>query len=112
MINDRQNRFRFYAYEPMVIAQKFIINSAVFISEVRVRARYELFKTYSINKGAGHSYTNRCIITGHPRVPFRKFRVSRMEFRRLAKSGFFKGFRKSSWLIIFNIIKCDLFIIW
>lgn len=94
---DRLNRYKFYKFESQIRVKKFIINSTFFISEVRVKARYELFRLYD-KFSVGYNYTNRCIITGHSRVPFRKFKVSRMEFRRLAKIGVLKGLTKSSWL--------------
>lgn len=94
---DRYNRISFYKTEVKSCVNKFVINSVFFDSEIRIRARYTLFK-FSDRFLLGHNYTNRCVFTGHPKVPFREFRVSRMEFRRLAKTGFLKGLQKSSWL--------------
>lgn len=93
---DRVHRFNIYSHEPRVSANKFVVNSPVFSSDLRVRSRYLLFALHD-KYTLGHNYQNRCLITGHPRVSFRKFRISRMEFRRLAKVGFLKGLVKSSW---------------
>jgi small subunit ribosomal protein S14 len=40
---------------------------------------------------------NRCLVTGRPRAFFRKFQLSRLEFRRLAHKGMIPGVTKSSW---------------
>jgi len=40
---------------------------------------------------------NRCQVTGRPRSYYRKFGVSRLVFRRLARRGELPGVRKSSW---------------
>ena len=103
---DRIDRFKFYKFEAVMSAKKFIINSAFFLSEIRVKARYEIFFLFDKYK-VSRNYTNRCLLTGHPKVAFRKYRISRMEFRRLAKIGVLKGLRKSSWLFF----KCVRFLI-
>ena len=40
---------------------------------------------------------NRCLLTGRPRGYLRKFRLSRLAFRRLALQGMIPGVTKSSW---------------
>ena len=40
---------------------------------------------------------NRCLLTGRSRAYLRKFRLSRLEFRRLALQGMISGVTKSSW---------------
>lgn len=96
MLRDRSVRFNFYKTELSVCVNKYIINSTQFPSEIRVKSRFNLFKLHD-RVGLGHNYTNRCIITGHPKVAFQKLRLSRMEFRRAAKLGYLRGFRKSGW---------------
>ena len=40
---------------------------------------------------------NRCLLTGRSRGYLRRFRLSRLEFRRLALQGMISGVTKSSW---------------
>jgi small subunit ribosomal protein S14 len=40
---------------------------------------------------------NRCILTGRPRSILRNWKVSRIAFRDLGRSGKISGLRKSSW---------------
>ncbi|MGB0452328.1 MAG: 30S ribosomal protein S14 [Bacteriovoracaceae bacterium] len=40
---------------------------------------------------------NRCAVTGRPRGFYRDFKLSRLEFRRLALKGMIPGVTKSSW---------------
>lgn len=40
---------------------------------------------------------NRCELTGRPRAFYRKFRLSRIQFRELALRGMIPGVTKSSW---------------
>lgn len=40
---------------------------------------------------------NRCLLTGRSRAYLRRFRLSRLEFRRLALQGMISGVTKSSW---------------
>ena len=40
---------------------------------------------------------NRCLLTGRSRGYLRKFRLSRLAFRRLALQGMISGVTKSSW---------------
>ena len=42
-------------------------------------------------------YRNRCDVTGRPRAYMRKFRMSRLTFRKLAHEGKIPGVTKSSW---------------
>ncbi len=39
----------------------------------------------------------RCLLTGRPRGYYRRFKVSRMVFRKLAHQGELPGVRKASW---------------
>ena len=40
---------------------------------------------------------SRCMVTGRPRAVYKKFGLSRLEFRRLALKGMLPGVTKSSW---------------
>lgn len=42
-------------------------------------------------------HRNRCVLTGRPRAYYRKFRLSRIQFRELALKGMLPGVTKSSW---------------
>lgn len=42
-------------------------------------------------------YRNRCMLTGRPRAYYRKFGISRIVLRDLARQGMIPGMRKSSW---------------
>ncbi|HMQ11386.1 MAG TPA: 30S ribosomal protein S14 [Oligoflexia bacterium] len=40
---------------------------------------------------------NRCLLSGRPRGNYRKFKLSRLMFRKLASEGQISGVRKASW---------------
>lgn len=40
---------------------------------------------------------NRCQLTGRPRAYYRKFKISRLRFRKLALEGMIPGVTKASW---------------
>jgi small subunit ribosomal protein S14 len=40
---------------------------------------------------------NRCQITGRPKAVYRKYLLSRMQFREMAHQGLIPGVRKASW---------------
>lgn len=42
-------------------------------------------------------YRNRCMLTGRARAYYRKFGVSRIVLRDLARQGMIPGMRKASW---------------
>ena len=42
-------------------------------------------------------HRNRCELCGRPRAYYRKFRICRMCFRKLAHKGEIPGIRKASW---------------
>ena len=40
---------------------------------------------------------NRCVITNRPRAVYKKFKLSRLMFRKLASQGEIPGIKKASW---------------
>ncbi|CAM8910951.1 unnamed protein product [Rhodiola kirilowii] len=64
-------------------------------SEIREKFRYKLSK---LPRSSSHTRVRtRCIYTARPRAVYRKFRMSRIVFRTLAKQGELKGVQKASW---------------
>jgi small subunit ribosomal protein S14 len=63
--------------------------------EERVEAQMKLQSLP--RKSCENRVRNRCEITGRPRAYYRRFKLSRLAFRRLALAGMIPGVTKSSW---------------
>lgn len=95
-IKDYKKRFRVYSFEPKAVVLRSIISNCMLSSEFRIFSRFELFRLTSKLKFPS-TFRNRCLITGRLRAVVPYFKVSRIEFRRIAKLGKFMGVTKSSW---------------
>lgn len=74
---------------------KAIIRSPKTTDEEFFRAQREL--TLLPRNSSATRLRNRCSITGRPRAFIRKFGLSRITFRELARQGDLPGVTKSSW---------------
>lgn len=63
------------------------------------RLRYQLQQALQALPGNSSAVRqrNRCMLTGRPRSVLRRFRLSRLMVRRLAREGMLMGVTKASW---------------
>ena len=93
-IKDQNNRFRYKILEKQKLVLKSIINNYSIKEIIRINA-YE--KLQKLDKNTSISrIKNRCVVTNRSRAIYKKFKVSRLVFRRLAVSGRLVGVKKAS----------------
>lgn len=97
---DYKIRYLNYRLEPKIVVLNSVVSNRFLDSRIRVFARYEIFKISSRNSFP-NNFSNRCLLTGRIRATIPEFKLSRIEFRRLAKGNRLIGIRKSSWLLYF-----------
>lgn len=94
-IKDQNNRFRYKILEKQKLVLKSIINNDNVLEKIRVKA---YIKLQSLDKNTSVSrLKNRCVVTNRSRAIYKKFKISRLVFRRLALSGRLAGIKKASW---------------
>lgn len=96
-LKDYKVRYQNFRSEDQFVALRSIIQNCQIRSEFRILARYLLYKLSSKYKFP-NNFRNRCLITGRARAVLPYFKLSRIEFRQLAKQNYFIGVKKSSWL--------------
>lgn len=96
-VKDYKIRYSNFINEDKFITYRAIIQNSFIRSEFRIIARYFLYRL-SIKAKFPNNFQNRCLLTGRARAILPYFKVSRIEFRRLAKQNKFIGVKKSSWL--------------
>jgi ribosomal protein S14 len=98
-VKDYKVRYRNFPSEDRFVPLRAIIRNQQIRSEFRVLARYLLYKN-SLKYKFPNNFRNRCLITGRVRAVLPYFKLSRIEFRQLAKQNYFMGVKKSSWLVV------------
>ena len=95
IIKDKFFRNKFFKVEKKLL----LLRSILFNKNIAYKFKKKFYlrlinisRLYSKSK-----FKNYCLITGRSRAILRKFKVSRLSFRRLASIGSFDGIRKSSW---------------
>jgi ribosomal protein S14 len=96
-IRDYEVLYQNFRAEAQFVPLRSIIQNHQIRSEFRVLARYLLHKMSAKHKFP-NNFRNRCLITGRTRAILPYFKLSRIEFRQLAKQNYFIGVKKSSWL--------------
>jgi ribosomal protein S14 len=93
-IKDKNRRILYYHFEKTKNILKSIIQNFELPKQVRYRA-YQLL--IQIPRDASITrLRNRCTLTNRPRAVYRKFKMSRLMFRKYALQGELIGVRKSS----------------
>ncbi|MBZ0179531.1 MAG: 30S ribosomal protein S14 [Melioribacteraceae bacterium] len=64
--------------------------------ELKEKGDYEALQKLPKNSSPVRLH-NRCLMTGRPRGYYRKFGISRLQFREMALRGEIPGIKKSSW---------------
>jgi ribosomal protein S14 len=95
-ITDFRYRYKVYKLEKSFCALRAIALNSKIQSEFRIFAKYMLYYLSSKNKFP-NNFKNRCLLTGRARSILPFFKLSRIEFRRLAKQNYLIGVHKSSW---------------
>lgn len=92
---DKLKRLKFFSKELDILKFKFLFLQKSF----SYKFHSSLFSKFSrINKNFfSVRFNNRCIKTNKSGSILRKFKISRIEFRRLSSSGKLCGIKKSSW---------------
>lgn len=94
-IKDRNRRYFYSVLEKKIIILKNIVNNLKLDLSIRTLAYNEmvlLIKTNSITK-----IRNRCVYTNRARSVYRKFKLSRIFFKKYALQGDLVGVKKASW---------------
>jgi ribosomal protein S14 len=97
LFKDFKNRYKVYSVESIITANKFITTSYRSDPYFRIKAKSFLFDRFNKKRASSSFVNNRCVLTGRSKILDYKFRVSRTEFRRLAKLGYIKGYKRASW---------------
>lgn len=94
-IKDKNRRNIYALYEQKKLILKSISQNFKLPKKTRNAAYLKLIslpKDSSITK-----IRNRCVITNRPRAVYKKFKMSRLMFRKLALQGRLIGIKKASW---------------
>jgi ribosomal protein S14 len=102
-VKDYKIRYSNFKNEPKFTVLRAVIRNSYLRPEFRIFGRYLLYK-FSLEAKFPNNFQNRCLVTGRVRATIPYFKLSRIEFRRLAKQNRLMGVKKSSWLIYCNII--------
>lgn len=76
--------------------RKMVEKFAELRKELKEKGDYEALQKLPKNSSAVRLH-NRCLMTGRPRGYYRKFGISRLQFREMALRGEIPGIKKSSW---------------
>lgn len=94
-LKDKKRRLFYQKSEKKKIILKYIFSNLNLPKNLRMRAYYQLKslpRDCSITR-----IKNRCLLTNRSRSIYKKFRISRLVFRRMALNGELVGVRKSTW---------------
>lgn len=95
ILKDKKRRKLYAQYEKKKYILKYIKNNLILQKKFREKAQIKLFlfpRNSSITR-----IRNRCILTNRSRSIYRKFKFSRLMFRKLALNGKIPGVRKAIW---------------
>lgn len=93
---DKKTRFFLKQKELKRIVLKYNLNSKFIKKKYKLIFFYKFIKNFHLNSSTSR-LVNTCIYTGRSYWILRKFRLSRMSFRKLADQGLFNGVRRASW---------------
>lgn len=92
---DKKRRQLYLKYEEKKYLLNYIKNNLYKKKTIRNKAYLKLL---ALSPNSSHTRArNRCVITNRPRAVYKKFKFSRLVFRKLALSGDLVGIRKASW---------------
>lgn len=96
-------RVKYYSTESKNLCKKYFIKSYFIKSEIRVKSRMRLVKNFFKKQLTNSQINNKCLITNRSKILNKKFKISRIEFKRLVDLGFIKSYKRASQLLFFYI---------
>jgi ribosomal protein S14 len=93
-IKDKNRRSSFQILEKKCLVLKYILNNLNNTNSVRTFAYFELRNL--LIKNSITKIRNRCILTNRARAVYRKFKISRLFFKKYALQGELMGVKKAS----------------
>lgn len=93
-INIKQ-RYIFKTFEKNRLVLKILISNLLLKKKKRRKIQQHFFAFPKISSLS--RIKNLCILTGRPRSIYRFFKISRLQFRKLASKGYLPGVSKYSW---------------
>ena len=94
-LKDRNRRFFYNQTEKKKHILRYIFNNLKLENSLRIKAYSEYTKICM--KSSITLIKNRCILTNRSKGIYRKFKISRLFFKKYALSGDLPGIRKASW---------------
>jgi len=95
LLKDYKRRYLYSKYEKKKIILKYIQNNLNLSKDIRIKA-YNKINTLPVNSSITR-IKNRCVLTNRSRSIYRKFKLSRLMFRKLASEGLIPGVSKATW---------------
>jgi small subunit ribosomal protein S14 len=95
IIKDRQKRIKYLNNELYFRSLKILLSNQKLSKKIRTQLFYWV-QTLS-TQVYQTQIKNRCILTGYSRSVSRRFRISRMQFKKYAVTGLLPGIKKASW---------------
>lgn len=96
-IKDKNRRSLFQNLERKFMILKYIVHNQNLSDSVRSFAYSELQKLWIQHTVSITTIRNRCILTNRARAVYRKFKISRLFFKKYALQGILVGVKKASW---------------
>lgn len=96
IIKDKSLRIKYSKIDSFRASLKYIVMSDLYSQKVRKIANRKLVRLCRGNAKIT-KINNYCIISGRSKSVYKDFRLSRIKFRELARSGQLYGITKSSW---------------
>jgi ribosomal protein S14 len=94
-IKDKNRRYCFLQIEKKRLILKYILHNFNLKSAVRFFAYTEFVNLMQMNSLT--KIRNRCFLSNRARAVYRKFKVSRIFFKKYSLQGDFMGIKKASW---------------
>jgi len=96
IIKDKSIRLKYAKIDPFRSSLKYIVMSDLYSYKTRREANRRLVRLCRKNAKIT-KVSNYCVISGRSKSVYKDFRLSRIKFRELARSGQLYGVTKSSW---------------
>jgi|SRR5690554_254817 len=96
IIKDKSIRLKYAKIDPFRASLKYIVMSDLYSYRTRKGANRRLVRLCRRNAKIT-KVNNYCVISGRSKSVYKDFRLSRIKFRELARSGQLYGVTKSSW---------------
>ncbi len=92
---DKKRRYLYATYEKKYLMLKYLAYNTNLPQQIRQDAQDKLSNLPLY--GSRVRLRNRCVLTGRGRAVYKKFKLSRLMFRKLALQGELTGIKKISW---------------